>query len=224
MQPLENNTTAPGGFFARLTAYLIDLLLIGTILTLTVRMPLMLVQAQNPNSWFLSPILFRFSPYDIFLYLAGSAYFIVMTYMTGATVGKRLMNLRVVACDDSKLTLINVLYRETIGRYLSSLLFIGYLMIGASETKQGLHDRLCDTQVIYTCKCRPVFYGKAAPAYGYGGAPAAAVGSAAQAVPVSYRPYGQAQAAQPEPVPELPPQAPADEAAPADPTQEQEPK
>lgn len=201
----------------RLAAYLIDLLLIGAILTLTVRLPLLLVQMLNPASWFLSPILFRFSPYDIFLYLAGSAYFIVMTYLTGATVGKRLMNLRVVACDDSKLTFVNVLYRETIGRYLSSLLFVGYLMIGVSETKQGLHDRLCDTQVIYTCKCRPVVYGKASLVYGYGAAPAAAVPSA----PVSYRPYGQAK---PEVAPELPEQTQPDAPEPPTDTQEQEPK
>lgn len=201
----------------RLAAYLIDLLLIGAILTLTVRLPLLLVQMLNPASWFLSPILFRFSPYDIFLYLAGSAYFIVMTYLTGATVGKRLMNLRVVACNDSKLTFVNVLYRETIGRYLSSLLFVGYLMIGVSETKQGLHDRLCDTQVIYTCKCRPVVYGKASPVYGYGAAPAAAVPSA----PVSYRPYGQAK---PEVAPELPEQTQPDAPEPPTDTQEREPK
>ena len=201
----------------RLAAYLIDLLLIGAILTLTVRLPLLLVQMLNPASWFLSPILFRFSPYDIFLYLAGPAYFIVMTYLTGATVGKRLMNLRVVACDDSKLTFVNVLYRETIGRYLSSLLFVGYLMIGVSETKQGLHDRLCDTQVIYTCKCRPVVYGKASPVYGYGAAPAAAVPSA----PVSYRPYGQAK---PEVAPELPEQTQPNASEPPTDTQEREPK
>lgn len=140
-----------------------------------------------------------------------------MTYLTGATVGKRLMNLRVVACDDSKLTFVNVLYRETIGRYLSSLLFVGYLMIGVSETKQGLHDRLCDTQVIYTCKCRPVVYGKASPVYGYGAAPAAAVPSA----PVSYRPYGQAK---PEVAPELPEQTQPDAPEPPTDTQEQEPK
>ena len=199
----------------RLAAYLIDLLLIGAILTLTVRLPLLLVQMLNPASWFLSPILFRFSPYDIFLYLAGSAYFIVMTYLTGATVGKRLMNLRVVACDDSKLTFVNVLYRETIGRYLSSLLFVGYLMIGVSETKQGLHDRLCDTQVIYTCKCRPVVYGKASPVYGYGAAPAV------PSAPVSYRPYGQAK---PEVAPELPEQTQPNAPEPPTDTQEREPK
>ncbi len=169
----------------RLTAYLIDLILIGAVLLLTVRLPLLFVQASNPHSWFLSPILFRFTPYDILLYLAASVYFIVMTYTTGATIGKRLMNLRVVTCDDSKLTFVNVLYRETIGRYLSSLLFIGYLMIGASEAKQALHDRLCDTQVIYTFKA-PTVYGNTA--YGYNQAAAA---TAAPSGPVTYRPFGQ---------------------------------
>lgn len=169
----------------RLTAYLIDLILIGAILLLTVRLPLLFIQASNPHSWFLSPILFLITPYDILLYLAASVYFIVMTYTTGATIGKRLMNLRVVTCDDSKLTFVNVLYRETIGRYLSSLLFIGYLMIGASETKQALHDRLCDTQVIYTFKA-PTMYGKAT--YGYN---QAATATTAPSSPVTYRPFGQ---------------------------------
>ena len=185
MQPLENNTTIRGGFFVRLTAYLIDLILIGAVLLLTIRLPILFIQASNPQSWFLSPILFRFTPYDILLYLAASVYFIVMTYTTGATVGKRLMNLRVVTCDDSKLTFVNVLYRETIGRYLSSLLFIGYLMIGASEAKQALHDRLCDTQVIYTFKA-PAVYGNTA--YGYNQAATAATAPSAT---VTYRPFGQ---------------------------------
>lgn len=187
MQPLENNTPTPGGFFVRLAAYLIDLLLIGTILCLAVRLPFWFVQMQNPENWFLRPVLFQFSPYHIFLYLAMSAYFIFMTYTNGATVGKRLMNLRVISTEGDKLTLFNVLYRETIGRYLSSLLFIGYLMIGGSDSKKALHDLLCNTQVIYTCKCKPTFYGKAPATYGYGSFQPVTQPSS----PVSYRPYGQ---------------------------------
>lgn len=202
MQPLENNAPTPGGFFVRLTAYGIDFLLVGAILLLTVRLPLLFVQLSNPDIWFLQPILFRFSPYDIVLYLAVSVYFIVMTYTTGTTVGKRLMNLRVAMCDGSELTLFTVIYRETIGRYLSSLLFVGYLMIGASETKQGLHDRLCDTKVVYTCKCQPAAPGKSAT--GYGSFQTAAGPTAEPFAPVSYRPYGQQST---QPAAELPQQA-----------------
>lgn len=190
MQPLENNTPTPGGFFVRLAAFLIDCLIIGAVL-LIVRLPVWLVQLQNPDNWFVSPVLFKFSIYDIFLYLAAAAYFIALTYTAGATIGKRLMNLRVVAnAGEGKLTLLNVIYRETIGRYLSSLLFIGYFMIGASQTKQALHDWICDTKVIYTCKCQPTAYGKTAPspAYGYGSLPSSAPQAAA---PTTTYTYGQ---------------------------------
>lgn len=72
-----------------------------------------------------------------------------MTYYYGTTLGKKLFNLKVVSTDGSELTFINVLYRETIGKYLSSIIFIGYLMISIDSEKRGLHDRLCDTRVVY---------------------------------------------------------------------------
>lgn len=164
----ENDNTVYAGFFVRLTAYLIDSLLIGAVLLL-VRIPMFFVRINNPELFLLQPLLFQFSLYDIVMYLAACAYFILLTYYTGSTVGKRLMNLKVISGDGARLTLLNVLYRETIGRYLSSLLFIGYIMIGASSEKRGLHDFLCNTRVVYTCKCIPV---PSAPAYrpmpGYG--------------------------------------------------------
>jgi uncharacterized RDD family membrane protein YckC len=174
----ENDNTVYAGFFVRLTAYLIDSLLIGTVLLL-VRVPMFFVRMGNPELFLLKPLLFRFSLYDIIMYLAACAYFILLTYYTGSTVGKRLMNLKVVSGDGTPLTLLNVLYRETIGRYLSSILFIGYIMIGASSEKRGLHDFLCNTRVIYTCKCIPVAaayrpipgYGTT---YGFGQSPRAA--------------------------------------------------
>ncbi len=136
----------------RLAAYFIDMLLVGVVL-LFVKIPMFFVGLQNPGNFLVSPLLFQFSLLDIVLYLAVSAYFIILTYQTGATVGKRLMNLRVVTIDDAPLTLLNVLYRETIGRYLSSLFFIGYILIGLNRDKRGLHDILCNTKVIYVCKC-----------------------------------------------------------------------
>ncbi|MGX8710883.1 MAG: RDD family protein [bacterium] len=152
MQPQENNNPACGGFFVRLAAYLIDLLLVGTML-LIVKIPMFFVRLSHPDNFLTGALLFRFSLLDILLYLAASAYFVILTYQTGATVGKRLMNLRVVSVNGEPLTLLNVLYRETIGRYLSSLLFVGYILVGLNNEKRGLHDMICDTKVIYVCKC-----------------------------------------------------------------------
>lgn len=192
MQIQENNDAACGGFFVRLAAYLIDMLLVGAVL-LTVKIPMFFVRLQHPDSFLTSPLLFQFSLLDIVLYLAASAYFVILTYQTGATVGKRLMNLRVVSVDGAPLTLLNILYRETIGRYLSSLLFVGYILIGLNRDKRGLHDLICDTKVIYVCKCMPL-----PPKQTY------------QPMPAYMPYYGQ-------PVPPVPPQppAPAPEQAPS---------
>ena len=61
------------------------------------------------------------------------------------------MNLRLVKGDGNpKLTFLNVVYRETIGRFLSWFLAgVGYIMAGIDREKRGLHDMLCDTRVVY---------------------------------------------------------------------------
>ena len=77
------------------------------------------------------------------------------------------MNLRVVSAHHKKLTFLNVLYRETIGRFLSNfILGIGYILIGIDKEKRGLHDILSDTRVIYGKKIKvyPV-YQRPVPAY-----------------------------------------------------------
>ena len=83
-----------------------------------------------------------------------------MTYLTGATVGKRLFNLKVISVGSDKLSLWNVIYRETLGRYLSSIFLIGYIIIGVDKDKKALHDILCDTRVIYSCKVKIEYYGQ----------------------------------------------------------------
>ena len=67
-------------------------------------------------------ILFHYSLKDIILYALKVLYFIAFTYLTGTTLGKKAMNLRVVSKNpEEKLTLFNVVYRETVGRFLCSL-------------------------------------------------------------------------------------------------------
>ena len=73
-----------------------------------------------------------------------------MTYYCGGTLGKKLFKLKVCKATEEKLSLFTVIYRESIGRYLSGLiLFIGYIIIGVDSKKRGLHDILSDTLVVY---------------------------------------------------------------------------
>lgn len=101
-------------------------------------------------------ILFHYSLKDIMLYALKVLYFIAFTYLTGTTLGKKAMNLRVVSKNpEEKLTLFNVVYRETVGRFLCSLpVNIGYIVAGIDSEKRGFHDLLCDTRVVYQKKIK----------------------------------------------------------------------
>lgn len=144
-----NNDVLYAGFFTRLSAYVIDSIIIGVIL-LFVKLPKLFIAVMNPDMILFKPFIFKFSFMDIVFYLLGLTYFVLMTYFFGATLGKKLLKIKVCKENNEKLTLIDVLYRESIGRYLSALvMFIGYIMIGVDSKKRGLHDILCDTLVIY---------------------------------------------------------------------------
>ena len=137
------------GFFVRLSAYIIDCIIVGIAL-LIIRIPKFIIYMMNPDIFFVKPILFKFSIFDIVIYLLGLTYFVLMTYYYGGTLGKKLFKLKVCKATDEKLSLFTVIYRESIGRYLSGLiLFIGYIMIGVDSKKRGLHDILSDTLVVY---------------------------------------------------------------------------
>lgn len=137
------------GFFVRLSAYIIDCIIVGIAL-LIIRIPKFIIYIMNPDIFFVKPILFKFSIFDIVIYLLGLTYFVLMTYYCGGTLGKKLFKLKVCKTTDEKLSLFTVIYRESIGRYLSALiLFIGYIMIGIDSKKRGLHDILSDTLVVY---------------------------------------------------------------------------
>lgn len=151
---MQNNTDnqVHAGFFVRLAAYLIDSLIVGVAL-LIVRMPFWISSWISPNNVVVRDLIFTYSIEDIVLYILGALYFIVLTYRTGATIGKRLLHLRVVSVEERKVTLFEVVYRETVGRFLAALIAnIGYFMIAVHGEKRGLHDLLSDTEVVYCHK------------------------------------------------------------------------
>lgn len=67
----------------------------------------------------------------------------------GATPGKMACGLRVVRPDGSPLS-----YPRALARYWAKVLnfftlMIGFVMIAFDEEKRGLHDRICDTRVVW---------------------------------------------------------------------------
>ena len=144
----ENVTYA--GFWVRLAAYAVDSIITGAGL-LVVKLFSAGMTALLKGTLLDGGVLFQYALTDILLYLSQVVYFVLFTYYTGTTLGKRLFNLKVTGADEGTLTFVNVLYRETIGRFLSgAIMGIGYIMAGIDKEKRGLHDILCDTRVIYS--------------------------------------------------------------------------
>ena len=133
------------------------------------RIPLALLSLFLPTELLEYRVLFSYTIKDIYLYLGGVLYYILLTYYTGTTLGKKLMNLRVVAETGEKLTLFNVIYRETIGRFLCSFFWgIGYIMAGIDGQKRGLHDMICGTRVIYEKRVKVTVVNSGVPQGSYG--------------------------------------------------------
>lgn len=146
---MQNSRPIYAGFFVRFFAYLVDVVLVGAVL-LGYKFTMWTLSLSSPDNFLVRNLLFEYSLADIISYGCIALYFILMTHYAGATLGKKLFHLRVISVDGSRLTWTNVIYRETIGRFLSEvILFIGYFMIAVDEEKKGFHDILCDTRVVY---------------------------------------------------------------------------
>ena len=77
-------------------------------------------------------------------------YYCLLTYYKGATYGKMFMGLEVRSVDNQKLPVGKIVIRETIGKIISSIILcIGYIMIAFTEKKQGLHDLMAGSVVVY---------------------------------------------------------------------------
>lgn len=67
----------------------------------------------------------------------------------GATIGKRLLKIRVVNKDYQSVNLKTALLRETIGKYLCWITFgIGFLLILINKEKRALSDIIAKTYVV----------------------------------------------------------------------------
>ncbi|WP_153721496.1 RDD family protein [Sporosarcina cascadiensis] len=132
------------GFWIRLWAFLIDFLMVSAISGIFIKPIFRLLDAGITK-----PFAFLFSPYKIAALLLLLLYFILMTKWAGQTVGKMIMGIRVVKLNGEKLDWNTVLFREGIGRFISQMLWIPYLLVLFTPHKNALHDIFADTAVVH---------------------------------------------------------------------------
>ncbi len=141
VQPPESVPTYQrAGFWMRFWAYLIDLIVIGSISRLIINPIFRLFDIPMDNTGI-------FSAYTIVDSIVFFGYFILTSKILAQTLGKMIMGLKVVSLD-GVLDWKTVLFREWIGRYISAVLMLGYIVIAFNPKKQGFHDMFSDTVVV----------------------------------------------------------------------------
>ncbi len=128
------------GFWIRFVAHILDSAIIS-IITL-------------PFIWYIGSE--AFMKRIIFIYLASLYYFIFLTYRYNTTIAKSFLKIKITSSKNNKLTLWQVILRELFGKFISSItLMIGYIAISFDDKKQGFHDKISKTLVIYTSEKKP---------------------------------------------------------------------
>ncbi|ULG73626.1 RDD family protein [Macrococcus brunensis] len=139
-----NSTHA--GFGVRMVAFLIDGIVVGSLKAIILN-PLAKLFDWDLSSYVWAPI---FSIENIASSMIFFLYFILMTWFFRATLGKMLMGLKVISANDKPLNFLQVVTREWFGRYISGFPgYLLYLVVLFNPNKQGIHDMLSDTVVIY---------------------------------------------------------------------------
>ena len=137
--------TAPvrfAGFWMRFWAYLLDLIVIGSIDRILINPIFRALDIPLTEFNFFAPI-------TIATAITFYAYFVLMTRFFNQTLGKMAFGLKVVDLKGKKLTWGTVIFREWIGRFISVTIMIGYIVVAFLPKKQGLHDLFTDTTVIH---------------------------------------------------------------------------
>lgn len=135
----------PAGFAPRLFAFFIDAL----IALVPVLLAGWLLGRGETGAALRQPVFFHYTGLMLIRRAVFAAYFAAVTALSGTTAGKRLMRLRVVDKSGAPAPRWNLLYRETVGRVVTSFLCIGYVVLAFDEQHRGFHDMLCDTRVVY---------------------------------------------------------------------------
>jgi uncharacterized RDD family membrane protein YckC len=149
-----------GGFWIRFGARFIDglIFMVPMLIIAAVLIPNLVrakVQARiAPNPAFAA---FSFLTFFVVFFLAGGCYEILMLKYRSATLGKMACGLKVIRSDGRALS-----WGVCFGRffmwnvvtsgipYLNSvLMLVSAIMLGVDDEKRALHDRVCDTRVIY---------------------------------------------------------------------------
>jgi uncharacterized RDD family membrane protein YckC len=154
MKPIKNK---PAGFWIRLLAYFIDILILDFIYFIIFCLiigPYLLIKGQSIIVKDLDQVL---SPLFIFLLMLsmiisliiGIYYVVGGPAKRGGTPGKRILGLKIYTINGATPIGWQISFKRFLGYIVSALcLYIGFIMIAFRADKRGLHDLIAKTVVV----------------------------------------------------------------------------
>jgi uncharacterized RDD family membrane protein YckC len=144
------------GFASRALAFIIDLLIVVLVLGIGLGL-IALIRWFFGNTSITTSL--HLNDALTWLFSAATAaltatvavvYYVGFWALIGITPGKAVMGLQILRSDGSRMTVKRSILRY-VGYWLSALpLLLGFFWIIVSRRRQGWHDKLADTVVIYT--------------------------------------------------------------------------
>jgi uncharacterized RDD family membrane protein YckC len=142
---IETGARRYAGFWIRAGAKMVDgliLRVVGFVLMLAVGIPLGAIRPSGAAGIEVFGLVFGS--------LVAMAYYVFFVGKYGATPGKMACKLKIVTAHGEPMS-----YSKAFGRFWAEAvsgcltLTLGYIMAGFDKEARALHDRICDTRVIY---------------------------------------------------------------------------
>lgn len=126
------------GFFPRAAAFLVDLAIVAVVAYVTLKTGLMVAGGGSRNAGFLYPALF----------VLASTYFIFLHALSGRTIGKMLMRIRVINSEGEDLGVWDSFLRW-VGYFISAAVMLaGFFWAAFDSEGQAWHDKIAGTYVV----------------------------------------------------------------------------
>lgn len=151
-----------GGFWIRFAARFVDglVFMVPILVFAALLIPNLLrtrSQLASPSSAPNMAAAFGFITFFLVSFLAGGCYEILMLKYRSATLGKMACGLKVIRPDGRSLSWGVCFGRFFMWNIVTSgipylnfvLMLVSSIMVGVDNEKRALHDRVCDTRVIY---------------------------------------------------------------------------
>jgi uncharacterized RDD family membrane protein YckC len=156
--PPQVRPSRPAGFFSRFEAFVIDLVilsivqLVGSAFIQTFLRFFKLTSLAVYFKTILENSAFNLTGGAVLITLLVIGYYTFFWTLVGFTPGKAFLGLKVVRRDGAKVSFGRALLRF-LAYWISAIpLFLGFLWVLWDPNRQGLHDKIAGTQVLYIPK------------------------------------------------------------------------